>query len=590
MAGQPSQEDWVMGLTSTSGLGLPDFGLAIPTGTEDANGYEILDAGSLAGWNLDLIIRYGRSVVAKMVSDMCNNQSEVQLCPDDGGITPTIAAFCNRYTTPNAANNTVGVIVAKDTIAPQYHWLAELGIAQNSSEFDIGKHHYTSHSGPVVWGYIVQFGLDPYEGRVYRIKVKQIPVAQLVSEMLTMFLQADLLNQFETLPHGNVVQNPTDSSLLGVGAADFIQYAMSFLCKRYSQYNAIWAGSPMPQSDFYLAGGSDQTYMPLDALNFSFPTQIVEDLARLVTFELPSRNLKYVDVRLPVLVGYVGRDFNANPLDVSGPSISVSSALTQMYPNVTWPNWVFGASYTSLYPLTLAATTYAKFIGSTPSASRRQIGSDLAWFNQFFPLTAVNANVEELDETLLYYTVVCTPHSSQTLTFDLTMTLQCHSMVNKYAFDPRHTLQDIRTMPIAVFPLEFISDYTSSYDEVKSLDMETDLATISMLIENTVNNKYSGFSSEQAESTKSSIVQGLGGGFLLKLGRIAGRVWKAAPSIFSAIQGAFGGDGEMVPKSYVHQVCKAAIKLSSKYPHSGFLRIKPIDGLGSSVSGLRIRA
>jgi hypothetical protein len=589
MDGKPDIETWLLSLPPYATYNSSaDFGLAIPNGIEDGDGYAILDAGSSTGWTLEMFQDIGVSVVSTMVAAMCMNQSEVQLTQDTGAITPTTAAFCQLYPVINEANLSTAVISAKDSIRPWHHWLAELRLAESTGGISVGKQYVTGHSGPVVFGYIVQYGLDPWENVSFLIKPKQISLSQIILAMLSMFLQADIINN-EVPPHGSLSQTPS-SLLLGFGASDFLQYVASFVTKRFSQFNTVYFGMPLLQDNIYLAGGSDQTYLPYDALGFPLPTELVENMARVVAFELPtSSNGKFVEVRLPILVGIGGVEFNGNPLDLVSATVSVASVVNLMYPNVTVGTYVYGAAYSSKYPLTFAATNYSKFFGSVPAASRQQVGSILSFSSQNFPLTSALANVEDIDETMLYYTAVVQPYSGDSTSFDYACTLTVHSVVNKYAFDPRHAINDIRICPIAVFPKVDMSEYTVTFDETKSLDMDTLLGLIAVLFEVNVSNIYSGYPGEQFEHTRSTIVQCRGGGFLMKLGRIAGRVFQAAPSIFDAIKGIFSGPGADESIEHMSQVVKSMARISHRNPYNPIFRVVPNPTGAVHKSGQRVR-
>jgi len=595
MDGQPTLEDWLLSLPATapfvSGVQATEFGLAIPTGAEDPDGYALLSAGASTGWTLDDIKDIGAPVVHKMMTAMCMNQSEVQMKKDTGSITPTVAAFMPVYPFPNNANETVALVTCADSVAGHHVWLSELRVVVPSNGgIEIGKHFTRCHTGPVVWGYIIQYGLDPWEGVNFQFKPKQISVSQILLSILTMFLQADIINA-GTPPHGNPVQDP-DSLILGFGAADFANYVLSLVVKRFSQQNTVYFGTKLPQdSSVWLAGGSDQTYAPFDALAYPLASQIIEDMARIVMFELPmSKNAKQVEIRMPLLCGFGGKEFNANPLDISGPSMSVTSALSLMYPNATWQTYVFGAAYSSKYPVTFAPTTYSKFFGSTPAGLRRQVGSMFGFSSQNFPTGSAMANVDNMDETLLYYTVVASPYSGQPTTFDYATSLGVHSMVNKYAFDPRHALNDTRTLPLGICELAAMWEYTISFDETKSMDFSTSVAVLAMQQELNVNNKYSGYPSEASESTKTAIKQCLGGGFLLKLGRIAGRVFKAAPSIFDAISSAFSGQSDAPAKqAFMGKVVNHLLRISHRNPYSPLLRVVENNTSIDHIGGHRLR-
>jgi len=354
----------------------------------------------------------------------------------------------------------------------------------------------------------------------------------------------------------------------------------------------VYYGTRLPQDSIaYLAGGSDQTYAPFDALGYPLASQLIEDMARIVMFELPmSRNAKRIEIRFPILCGFGGKEFNANPLDIVGPSISAASALTLMYPDATWGTYVFGAAFSAKYPLTFASTNYSKFYGSTPSGLRRQVGSMFSFSSQNFPTGSAMANIDSMDETLLYYTAVASPYTGAPTTFDYATSLGVHSLVNKYAFDPRHALNDTRTLPLAVCDISLISEYTISYDETKSMDIDSSVAVLAMQQEMNVNNKYSGYPSEAAESTRTTIKQCLGGGFLLKLGRIAGRVFQAAPSIISAFSTAFAGQQDASAKQeFMGKVAHHLIRLSHVNPHSPLLRLVENESVVDHFGGHRLR-
>jgi len=441
-----------------------------------------------------------------------------------------------------------------------------------------------------VFGYIVQYGLDPWDGVVFKFKPKQLSASQLVLGVLAMFLQADIINS-DIPPHGAGAQSAT-SLLLGFGAADFIQYILGFVVRRFSQNNVVYYGTRLPQnSDVYLMGGDDSCYLPMDAVGFPLPSQIVEDMARVVMFELPMNNsAKVVEIRLPILCGFGGKLFNANPLDTTVPSMSVNSLLELMYPNATFTPYVFGAAYSSKYPLSMNFTTYSKFFGSTPAAVRRQVGSMMSFSSQNFPTSAALANVEEMDETLLYYTAVAEPYDGPPTTYDYACLLNVHSLVNKYAFDPRHALNDTRSMPLAICQRQLMSLYTLSFDETKSMDFDTTVGVMTMLQEVNVTNRYSGYPSEGAKYTETCITQCRGGGFLLKLGHIAGRLFKAAPSIFEAISGAFAGQNDAPAKQeFMNKVVRHAIRISQRNPYNPLLRVVPNSHLPDHSSGHRLR-
>lgn len=277
-------------------------------------------------------------------------------------------------------------------------------------------------------------------------------------------------------------------------------------------------------------------------------------------------------------------------MELTTPTISVASVLSTQYPNITVGTYVYGAAYSSKFPLTFAATNYSKFFGSVPAGCRQQVGSIMGFSSQNFPTSPALANVEDIDETVLYYTVVAQPYSGVGTTFDYACTLTAHSIVNKYAFDPRHSLNDVRIVPLAVFPKDDMSEYCVTYSETKSLDTDVSIGVICMLLELTVSNIYSGYPGENFEHTRTTIVQCLGGGFLLKLGRIAGKLMKAAPSVFEAVSGAFEGQPDAPQKTeFMHAVIKHMFKMSRRNPTHFLFRMASNPSGVSHMSGHRLR-
>jgi hypothetical protein len=580
MSGQPSASTWVFSLnpysTSINDNLTNAFGLAVPDGTEDPDGYAVLFSGSSTGWTLSDLASIGSPLVGRMVTSMVMNQSEVQLVGDSRQITPTVAAFSQCIGLGNTANSTTAVAISRDQVRGHHLWLSELQLVPLSSGIGIGNFFSRCHNGPVVFGYIIQYGIDPWQGVHFRIIPKQISISSILLSILEMFLQADMING-AVVPHGVVNQVPS-SLILGMGAADFVQYVFSFLVKRYSQYNTVYQGTALYNPYSYLVGGSDQTYYPFDAFGMSIPNTIVESLARLDCFELPvSKKGNFVEVRLPVLCGFSGTLFNANSLDVIGASTSVATALNLLYPNVTFGTYVFGAAITSKYPFTADGTTYSKFIGSIPSQVRQSVSSVMSFASQNFTTSPALASAESITETEMYYTVICNPIVDTD--FDNACTLTSHSITNKWAFDPNAVLSIVRILPIAIATRDELTDYTVISNETKSLDVHTTIGEMAMLSDAGVNNIYSGINSEQNVDNIARIEQHKGGGFGLMLGRLAGTV---LPGVITAFSQAFGGQpGAEQKQQFMSRVADEMIKHSAQNVYNPLFRLVPRGGLSS---------
>jgi len=406
------------------------------------------------------------------MSQMLLNQNEKQLFEDNAEPIRTSAAFCPCYHVPNTNVNNRAVIACMDWVHDHHVWLAELRLVKITSTVTVASQYQAGIFGPVNWGYILQYNIDPREGLTFEFNIKQIAFNNVLAAVLAMYIQADIVNA-GLVPHGNVPQ-PINSIFLGMGAADFVNYFAAFLAKRYSQYNTAYLGTELPQQWMFLFGGTDQTYFAVDAPGYTLPTEITEICGRLLGYECPiKRKGRVLEVMFPILVGYQGPLYNANPFDIVAPSISIASFVNLLYPAANFATYVFGAGTNSKYPLDMGSTNYAKFMGTTPATLRTGVNSIEVLEDQNFPVSPALGTMDNPMFPNMYFTAIVEPVDVTQMTYDPICTADVFSLTNKFAFDPNMMLKMVRVLPIAIVQEDEIPDYTAISNETKSMELDT---------------------------------------------------------------------------------------------------------------------
>lgn len=360
-----------LGYTTSLGPN-PNLSFSWPTGAE-TNGMADLHNAPVA-LTEEQIIQFGVPAAMEMFNMIIPAGTKlVPMVTPYKPVMNTGAAFAQLILDGDAFFPKAARYVSETKIESKHEDLAQLGLAQVQLGVRDGP-----FQGAVVAGihtFYVKCLYPKYFNNFIRVTPKEINFTSILTQAVTALALGDT-RYCSLLNIVTLGAQPLESLLLSITAGQFNHSVLSIICAKYAVSGGIMALSGSINGSAFVLGGGARFYTAPSVYNtntFSWVNEELADLSVMPGAHNPrsSRKAGY-EIMLPYVAMNAPKT-NANPIDNTGPSFSVESALRAAIPSIADPSpYVFHAAGTLPDQLDLSVTTLMQCYGTGVELGIRQ--------------------------------------------------------------------------------------------------------------------------------------------------------------------------------------------------------------------------